>query len=119
MRKDCAIKPRDQTPAHQPEGQRRRRRLREQDLLDAIATALDRDRIRRNEALNLEALREAYERLTQREREVMAAVVAGRLNKQMAGALGLSEVTVKMHRGRAMRKMSAMLRATSSAPGSP
>ncbi len=82
--------------------------FREQDLLDAIATALDRDRTRRNEASNLEGLREAYERLTQREREVMGAVVAGRLNKQIAGVLGLSEVTVKMHRGRAMRKMGAM-----------
>lgn len=82
--------------------------FREQDLLDAIATGLDRDRARRDEARELETLRAAYERLTDRERQVMAAVVAGRLNKQIAGTLGLSEVTVKMHRGRAMRKMGAM-----------
>lgn len=82
--------------------------FREQDLLDAIATGLDRDRARRDEARELETLRAAYERLTDRERQVMIAVVAGRLNKQIAGTLGLSEVTVKMHRGRAMRKMGAM-----------
>ncbi|MFT3810008.1 MAG: response regulator [Micropepsaceae bacterium] len=82
--------------------------FREQDLLDAIATALDRERVRRDEARELEALRAAYARLTDRERQVMTAVVAGRLNKQIAGALSLSKVTVKMHRGRAMRKMGAM-----------
>lgn len=82
--------------------------FREQDLLDAIATALDRDRERRHEAEGRGALQEAYQRLTSREREVMAQVIDGRMNKQIAARLGLSEVTVKMHRGRVMRKMRAM-----------
>lgn len=82
--------------------------FREQDLLDAIALALDQARERRRDAEGLGALRGAFERLTMRERQVMALVVDGQMNKQIAGRLGLSEVTVKMHRGRVMRKMRAM-----------
>lgn len=82
--------------------------FREQDLLDAIALALDADRLRRAEDDRLTALRAAYARLTTRECEVMEMVVAGKMNKQIAAALDLSEVTVKMHRGRVMRKMGAL-----------
>ncbi len=82
--------------------------FREQDLLDAIATALDLDRERRLDAEGKDALRGAYERLTVREREVMMLVIDGQMNKQIAAHLGLSEVTVKMHRGRVMRKMRAL-----------
>lgn len=82
--------------------------FREQDLLDAITAALDRDHQRRVEAASLATLRKAYDSLTSREREVMAHVIDGRMNKQIAGRLGLSEVTVKMHRGRVMRKMQVM-----------
>lgn len=82
--------------------------FREQDLLDAIAVALDRDVARREEMAHRTTLQSAYGRLTAREREVMEMVVAGQMNKQIAGSLGLSEVTVKMHRGRVMRKMSAL-----------
>lgn len=82
--------------------------FREQDLLDAISVALERDAERRREAEDHGALQRAYERLTPREREVMAQVTDGQMNKQIAARLGLSEVTVKMHRGRVMRKMRAM-----------
>jgi FixJ family two-component response regulator len=81
--------------------------FRNQDLLDAIHQALDRDRIARQRESELAELRSRYQTLTPREREVMALVVSGRLNKQIAYELGASEVTVKIHRGQAMRKMKA------------
>jgi FixJ family two-component response regulator len=76
-------------------------------LLDAIASALERSRTVLADRAGLQALRNRHESLSQREREVMALVVRGYLNKQVGGALGISEITVKAHRGRAMRKMSA------------
>ncbi|MGA2077184.1 MAG: response regulator [Terriglobia bacterium] len=77
------------------------------DLLNAIHQALDRDRVGRQEQGKLAELRKRYEALTAREREVMALVVSGMLNKQIAAELGNSEDTVKIQRGRAMRKMKA------------
>jgi FixJ family two-component response regulator len=76
-----------------------------QNLLDAIEGAMATDLQQRSRAQSLRTLRERFASLTPREREVMALVVEGRLNKQIAFALGLSEVTVKIHRGSAMRKM--------------
>jgi len=76
-------------------------------LLDAIGRALERSRTVLRDDAEMRALRERYASLTSREREVMALVVAGRLNKQVAGELGISEITVKAHRGKAMRKMKA------------
>jgi FixJ family two-component response regulator len=81
--------------------------FREQDLLDAVGTALDKDRARRAGEMRLSELRSRYGTLTARERQVMSLVVAGRLNKQIAGELGVSEMTVKMHRRQVMRKMQA------------
>ena len=81
--------------------------VRDQDLLDAIQLGLERDRARREGARALAALRERFETLTPREREVMTEVLKGRLNKQIAGDIGVSEVTVKAHRGQVMRKMKA------------
>jgi FixJ family two-component response regulator len=81
--------------------------FRDQELLDAVHLAVERDRRRRREEEAAEGLRERFEALTPREREVMALVAAGRLNKQIAGAMGLSEITVKVHRGQVMRKMGA------------
>jgi FixJ family two-component response regulator len=81
--------------------------FRDQELIDAIHTALERDRARRADAGALADLRARFEALTPREREVLMQVVCGRLNKQIAADLGLSEATVKMHRGQIMRKMQA------------
>jgi FixJ family two-component response regulator len=82
--------------------------VRDQDLLDAIQLGLERDRARREGERALAALRERFETLTPREREVMTEVLKGRLNKQIAGDIGVSEVTVKAHRGQVMRKMKAL-----------
>ena len=81
--------------------------FRDQDLLDAIHLGLARDRERRKNDRELRALRERFETLTSREREVMSYVVMGRLNKEIAGDLGISEITVKVHRAQVVRKMSA------------
>jgi FixJ family two-component response regulator len=81
--------------------------FRDQDLLDAVQLGLARDRARREEERLLLSLRDRFETLTLREREVMAEVVRGRLNKQIAFDIGISEVTVKVHRGQVMRKMHA------------
>jgi len=81
--------------------------LRDQDLLDAIQQALERDRSAREQRGKIEELRMRFDSLTPREREVMALVVAGLLNKQIAGELGTSETTVKIHRHQVMEKMGA------------
>lgn len=79
--------------------------FRDQDMLDAVTAALERDSQRRAEAATKEDIRAQYETLTAREREVMGHVTAGLMNKQVAGLIGLSEITVKIHRGSVMRKM--------------
>jgi FixJ family two-component response regulator len=79
----------------------------DQVLLDAIHAAVEWDRVRRRDAASLAALTARYHELTDRERQVMSLVVAGRVNKQIAAELGLSVVTVKVHRGQVMRKMLA------------
>jgi len=81
--------------------------FRDQDLLDAVQIGLARDRARRDKETALVALRERYESLSPREREIMVHVARGRLSKQIAGDFGISEVTVKVHRSHLMRKMQA------------
>ncbi len=81
--------------------------FRDQDMLDAVIAALERDRARRREEESLQDLQALEASLTPREREVMAGVVKGLMNKQIAGDLGISEITVKLHRGSVMRKMQA------------
>ena len=81
--------------------------VREQDLLDAVRLAIERDRVRRAEGARIAGVRTAYSSLTAREREVMALLAAGRRNKQIADEIGVSEATVKLHRGHVMQKMAA------------
>jgi FixJ family two-component response regulator len=81
--------------------------FRDQDMLDAVTTAIERDRRSRNDAKALSGLQALFATLSPREQEVMALVVTGRMNKQIAAEIGVVEITVKMHRGRIMRKMGA------------
>jgi FixJ family two-component response regulator len=81
--------------------------IREQDLLDAVGVALDRDRARRQHEEEMQALRAQYDSLSNREREVMSLVVAGLMNKQAAAEIGISEVTLKVHRHNIMKKLRA------------
>jgi len=81
--------------------------FRDQDLLDAIQQAIDRDRVVRHQRAELAGLRQRYDALTSRERDVMQLVVSGLLNKQIAAELRTSEITIKIHRGHVMRKMHA------------
>jgi FixJ family two-component response regulator len=81
--------------------------FRDQDLLDSVATAIGRDRRRREEEKTISNLRTLFETLTQREREVLPMVATGLMNKQIAAELGVAEITVKVHRGRVMKKMGA------------
>jgi FixJ family two-component response regulator len=86
--------------------------IRNQDLLDAVAVAIRKDRDRRYEIAQIAELQEKYGLLTARERQVMAFVASGLMNKQVAEKLSISEVTVKMHRGSVMRKLGAKSVAT-------
>ena len=81
--------------------------FRDQDLLDAVAMAIERDRKRREDERAVADLRAHFETLSPREREVMGLVTAGLMNKQIAAEIGLSEITVKIHRGHTMKKMGA------------
>src|SRR6202051_1576673 len=81
--------------------------FRDQELLDAIQSAIARDRTRRKRSARLITLRKTFTTMTPREREVMALVVAGRRNKEIAAEIGVGEVTVKAHRAQVMRKMGA------------
>jgi FixJ family two-component response regulator len=81
--------------------------FRDQDLLDAIQLGLERDRARREDEKAIALLQARFDSLTQREREVMALVATGRVNKQIAFEIGVSQITVKVHRGNVMRKMAA------------
>lgn len=81
--------------------------FKDQELLDAINAGIERSRAQRQEAAVLDDLRQRFVTLTPREREIMALVILGRLNKQIAGELSVSEATVKVHRGQIMRKMRA------------
>ncbi len=81
--------------------------FREQDMLDAVHLGHERDRRRRELESSISKLRSSFEALTPREKEVMQFVVSGLMNKQIAGKIGVSEITVKLHRGSAMRKMGA------------
>jgi len=79
--------------------------FRDQEILDAVAGALERDRTRRNEEKANSEMRARFEQLTPRERQIMSLVTAGLMNKQVADKVGISEMTVKIHRGHMMRKM--------------
>lgn len=81
--------------------------VRDQDLLDAVQSAIERDRVQRLNADGLATARASYDKLTARERDIMALVVIGRQNRQIALDLGLSEATIKFHRGHVMTKMKA------------
>ena len=81
--------------------------FRDQDMLDAVQTGLERDRGRRKNASETAKLKASFDTLTAREQEIMGLVTAGLMNKQIAGQLGVSEITVKVHRGSVMRKMNA------------
>jgi FixJ family two-component response regulator len=81
--------------------------LRELELLDAVQIGISRDRVRRQEAKYVAELRERFNSLTPRERDVLALVVTGRPNKEIAAQLGMSEMTVKVHRSQVTRKMQA------------
>jgi FixJ family two-component response regulator len=81
--------------------------FRDQDLLDAVQRGLDFDRARRQRQRSIDELRARFESLSPREQEVIAYVSAGLMNKQIAGELGVAEITVKVHRGNAMRKLGA------------
>ena len=81
--------------------------FRDQEIIDAVALALDRDRKRRNDEKAVAALQALFDSLTHRERQVMALVTDGLMNKQAAGKIGISEITVKIHRGNLMKKMRA------------
>jgi FixJ family two-component response regulator len=79
----------------------------DEEMLSTVAEAVERDRLRREQAAREDNLRIRYDGLTMREREIMGLVTAGLMNKQVAGRLGLSEITVKIHRGNLMKKMAA------------
>ena len=81
--------------------------FRDQDMLDAVQAGLERDRSRRKTAGDTARLRANFDTLTSREQQIMGLVTAGLMNKQIAGELGVSEITVKVHRGSVMRKMAA------------
>src|SRR3984893_14914336 len=81
--------------------------FRDQDMLDAVMAAIERDRQRRTADEGASQMRQRFETLTPREQQVMMLVTTGKMNKQVAGDLGVSEITVKIHRGAAMRKMGA------------
>ncbi|WP_454625056.1 response regulator transcription factor [Bradyrhizobium cenepequi] len=81
--------------------------FRDQDMLDSVMMAIKRDRERREAEKAVTGLREHFETLTEREREVLALVAAGLMNKQIAAQIGVAEITVKIHRGRVMKKMGA------------
>jgi FixJ family two-component response regulator len=81
--------------------------FRDQDMLDAVMAAIERDRQRRTADDEVSRMRRRFETLTAREQQVMMLVTTGKMNKQVAGDLGISEITVKLHRGAAMRKMGA------------
>ena len=81
--------------------------FRDQDLLDAVWVGIDRDRVRRESDSSTSKLRTSFESLTAREQQVIALVTSGLMNKQIAAEIGVSEITVKVHRGNVMRKMGA------------